>query len=78
MEYSIVLKEIGQECLLTHQEFADELGVSFSTVNRWEKSKAIPNYQTMKRLIAYCKRLKVDYKNLEEAWKETKNGIDTH
>ena len=78
MEFSIVIKEIRQECFLSQQEFADELGVSFSTVNRWEKSKAIPNYQTMKRLIAYCKRLKVDYKNLEEAWKESKNGIDTH
>ena len=78
MEFSIVIKEIRQECFFFFFEFADELGVSFSTVNRWEKSKAIPNYQTMKRLIAYCKRLKVDYKNLEEAWKETKNGIDTH
>lgn len=78
MEFSIVIKEIRQESFLSQQEFADELGVSFSTVNRWEKSKAIPNYQTMKRLIAYCKRLKVDYKHLEEAWKETKNGVDTH
>ena len=65
MEFSIVIKEIRQESFLSQQEFADELGVSFSTVNRWEKSKAIPFYQTMKRLIEYCKRLKVDFIHLE-------------
>ena len=40
MEFSIVIKEIRQECFLSQQEFADELGVSFSTVNRWEESKS--------------------------------------
>lgn len=78
MDFSIVIKEIRQECYLSQQAFAEELGVSFSTVNRWEKSKAIPNYQTMKRLVEYCKRLNVDCKNLEEAWREIKNGVDTH
>ncbi|MBD5555990.1 MAG: helix-turn-helix transcriptional regulator [Roseburia sp.] len=78
MDFSIVVREIRQECYLSQQAFADELGVSFSTVNRWEKSKAIPNYQTMKRLVAYCKRLNVDSRNLEEVWREIKNGADTH
>lgn len=78
MDFSIVVKEIRQECYLSQQAFAEELGVSFSTVNRWEKSKAVPNYQTMKRLVGYCKKLNVDCKNLEEAWREIKNGIDTH
>lgn len=78
MDFSVVIKEIRQECYLSQQAFAEELGVSFSTVNRWEKSKAVPNYQTMKRLVAYCKKLNVDCKNLEEVWRETKNGIDTH
>lgn len=78
MDFSVVIKEIRQECYLSQQAFAKELGVSFSTVNRWEKSKAVPNYQTMKRLVTYCKRLNVNYKNLEEVWRETKNGTDTH
>ena len=69
---------IRQECYLSQQSFADELGVSFSTVNRREKSKAVPNYQTMKRIVSYCKSLNVDCKNLEEVWRETKNGTDTY
>ena len=51
MDFSEAIKEIRQECYMSQQAFANELGVSFSTVNRWEKDKAIPNYQTMKRLV---------------------------
>ena len=78
MDFSVMIKEIRQECYLSQQSFADELGVSFSTVNRWEKSKAVPNYQTMKRIVSYCKSLNVDCQNLEEVWRETKNGTDTY
>lgn len=78
MDFSDAVKEIRQECYLSQQAFADELGVSFSTVNRWEKAKAIPNYQTMKRLVAYCKAFGVDCKDLEIIWKESKNAADSH
>lgn len=33
---------------MNQTEFADALGVSISTVNRWENNKAIPNYQALK------------------------------
>lgn len=78
MNFSEVVKSIRQECYLSQQAFADELGVSFSTVNRWEKAKAIPNYQTMKRLVSYCKALNIDCKELENIWKESKNAFDSH
>ena len=78
MDFSEAIKEIRQECYMSQQAFANELGVSFSTVNRWEKDKAIPNYQTMKRLVAYCRALKRDCKNLESIWKESKNASNSH
>ncbi len=68
MAFSSEIKEIRQRCYLSQQAFADEIGVSFSTVNRWENAKAIPNYQTMKRLLAYFKQLGVDCKELERQW----------
>lgn len=74
MDFSIEIKDVRQKCFLSQQEFAIELGVSFSTVNRWEKSKAIPNYQTMKRLVSYCNSLNIDCEKLENAWKESKNA----
>ena len=78
MEFSVVIKEVRQTSYMSQQEFASELGISFSTVNRWETGKAIPNYQTMKRILAYCKRAGVQCDTIESAWKEKKNGINTY
>lgn len=78
MDFSIAVKEVRQNSYMSQQEFASELGISFSTVNRWETGKAIPNYQTMKRLLAYCKRVGLQYDTIENAWKETKNGVDAY
>ncbi len=72
MDFSEEIKSIRQECYLSQQAFADELGVAFSTVNRWENAKSLPNYQTMKRLVAYCKSLNIDSKKIESVWKENK------
>lgn len=74
MDFSIIIKDIRQQCYLSQQAFAEEIGVSFSTVNRWETSKAVPNYKTMKRLVAYCKKCNVNCESLEDVWKESKNA----
>ena len=78
MNFATAIKEARQNRYMSQQEFASELGISFSTVNRWETGKAIPNYQTMKRLLAYCKQVGLQYETIENAWKEEKNGIDTY
>lgn len=78
MEFSVAIKTVRQNSYMSQQEFASELGISFSTVNRWETGKAIPNYQTMKRLLEYCKRMGLQYETIEKAWKETKNGVDAY
>ena len=42
------IKMIRHKCLMSQTEFADALGVSFATVNRWESGKSKPNFKTMK------------------------------
>ena len=37
------IKRIRQRCFLTQHDFAKEVQVAFSTVNRWEGGKAKPN-----------------------------------
>lgn len=54
----------------TQVEFAERIGVSFSTVNRWETGKMSPNVSTMKRLKAYCDALNIEFCNVEKAWLE--------
>ena len=54
MDYTIILKRIRQQILLSQKDFADAIGVSFSTVNRWENGKNIPNFKDLKKISDYC------------------------
>lgn len=55
------IKTIRLNSLLSQIEFAKALGVSFSTVNRWENDKASPNFKTIKRIKDFCEVNKIDF-----------------
>ena len=61
---------IRKKGLFTQVEFAERIGVSYSTVNRWENGKMDPNVSAMKRLKAYCDALNTEFGNVEKAWLE--------
>ena len=67
---------IRKKGLCTQIEFAERIGVSFSTVNRWETGKMSPNVSAMKRLKAYCEAMNIEFGNVEKAWleKSSENG----
>lgn len=65
MSFSTDIKKIRQDSLLSQQDFAEALGVSFSTVNRWETGKSKPNYKTMKAIDNFCKEHDIDF-NIKE------------
>lgn len=69
MNYSQMVKELRMKMLLTQQEFADHLGVSFETVNRWENGKNEPTMKCRRALAVLFKEYAVD--NVIE---ETTNG----
>ncbi len=50
MELPEEIKRIRQRSLLTQIDFAKEVKVAFSTVNRWECGKAKPNINAMKSI----------------------------
>lgn len=47
MPFSSEIKNFRLSCLMNQTEFGNALGVSFTTVNRWEKGKARPNTKAM-------------------------------
>ena len=55
------IRNIRIKSLLSQADFAKEIGVSFSTVNRWENGKAIPNYRALKKIKAFCCRNMIDF-----------------
>lgn len=68
MNFPEEIKKIRQRSFLSQDEFAKEIGVAFSTVNRWEGSKAKPNLAAMKSLKEYCLSHDIDFSSIEEAW----------
>lgn len=55
MKFSEEIKNIRQAQILSQAEFADKIGVSFATVNRWESGKNKPTYKTLRLVDEYCK-----------------------
>ena len=62
------IKRARQRCFLTQSDFAKEVKVAFSTVNRWEGGKAKPNLTAMKNIKEFCLRNNIGYSSIEEAW----------
>lgn len=72
MKFPEEIKRIRQRCLLTQEEFAKEVQVAFSTVNRWEGGKAKPNFTAMKNIKKFCLKNNIDSASVEEAWLDYK------
>lgn len=70
MEFPEEIKRIRQKCFFTQHDFAKEIQVAFSTVNRWEGGKAKPNLIAMKNIKEFCLRNDIEYASVEEAWLE--------
>ena len=68
MDLSTSIKKIRQKTFMTQEEFAKELGVAFSTVNRWEKGKTTPNFAAMKQMKDFCQRNDISFEEVEDAW----------
>ena len=62
------IKRARQRCFLTQGEFAKEVHVAFSTVNRWEGGKAKPTLSAMKNIKDFCLKNELEYAPIEEAW----------
>jgi DNA-binding transcriptional regulator YiaG len=56
MDYSKAIKELRERMMLSQEEFAEKLGVSFATVNRWENGHHEPTYKARRQIAALCKK----------------------
>jgi len=68
MRLSDVLKMTRQKAFLSQDEFAGQIGVSVSTINRWETGKVKPNLTAMKKLKDFCLKNNLSYENIESEW----------
>lgn len=60
MPFDEILRAIRKQLGITQEQFARELNVSFSTINRWENSHTSPSRLAKMRLTEYCASHDVD------------------
>lgn len=59
MDYAEAVKTLRKKMILSQMEFADYLGVSFSTVNRWENGKFTPTVKAKRKLAPLFKKYNI-------------------
>ncbi len=72
MTLSQKIKYVRAEKLLSQQEFADAVGVSYSTVSRWEREHRTPQAKAIGKFIIWCRKNGVDLSDLERSYEENK------
>lgn len=62
------IKITRQKAFLSQEEFANEINVSVSTINRWENGKVKPNLVAMRNIKNFCESHDLSYDELEKDW----------
>ncbi len=55
MDYQRLVKELRLKLILSQQEFADLLNVSFASINRWETGKHEPTIKIKRKIVQLFK-----------------------
>lgn len=54
-DYQKLVIELRNKLVMSQMDFANFLGVSFASVNRWEKGHFEPSYKTKRKILQLCK-----------------------
>lgn len=56
MQFDEKVKFVRQKFMLSQEDLAKELGISFATINRWENRKTKPNYIKQRLFKEFCEK----------------------
>ncbi len=60
MDYQLLVKELRKKLILTQEEFAKLLCVSFASINRWETGRHEPTIKVKRKIVELCKENNID------------------
>lgn len=55
-DYQNMIVSLRNRLILTQEEFAKLLGVSFASVNRWERGHHDPTVKIKRKIVELCKQ----------------------
>lgn len=56
MDYSKLIKKLRDKLILSQTEFAASLGISYTTVSRWESGLHEPTIKMKRKIVELCKQ----------------------
>lgn len=56
INYANLIKKIRTKLFLSQTEFAELLGTTFGTVNRWESGKHEPTIKMKRKIVELCQK----------------------
>ena len=65
-DYKILVKKLREKMLVTQEELAEILGVSFASVNRYENGKTVRTMKVKRKIVELCKKNKIELAMKEE------------
>ena len=60
MTYAEAIKKLRSKMLLTQMEFAEYLGVSFASINRWETGRFEPTMKVKRKLAPLFEKYEIE------------------
>ncbi len=63
MNYAKITKKLRETLIHTQTEFAEQLGVSFTTICRWENGTHEPTMKLKRIIVELCKKNNIDLTN---------------
>ena len=56
-DFSALVKQVRRQLALSQEDLARHLGVSYTTVNRWENGQSKPSKLAKAQFNAYCRNM---------------------
>ena len=66
MTFGQKVKEARKKLGLSQEKFAAKMGVSFSTINRWERGSFNPSYLAQAQFDSFCKENEIVFDNTSD------------
>lgn len=66
IDYQKAVKELRDKLILTQSELANLLGVSFASINRWERGQNKPTIAAKRKIVELCNEHKIEIEEAKE------------
>lgn len=66
IDYQKAVKELRDKLILTQSELANLLGVSFASINRWERGQNKPTTASKRKIVELCNEHKIEIEEAKE------------